>query len=288
MHRRPTFNQQANTKEVREKEEKPSESFPPWTDSGSRETAEKRKMEEAPALFANQGRVKRFRTKGEHRDNCLRLGIAALEVGRDELKPAERNLAAMVDGVRACVLWMELQRHGLGGIYEPLYRPFETPDLTFSTPGNSTAPANLFHVVVDMDETASRAPDMTKFKEKIGRITFMPLNHLKPNSPIFNAPPAQDALPLMDKVRFGGFPPEDLSVDLLCQFITTAFRSETLVIADKFYGVLFTNQKVGFCFVCDFVVNDCTFVSPLNTIRITILTTLHFIVIATTPCYLFT
>jgi structural maintenance of chromosome 3 (chondroitin sulfate proteoglycan 6) len=39
-------------------------------------------------------------------------------------------------------------------------------------------------------------------KEKTGRVTFMPLNRLKPKSPTSNAPPAQDALPLIDKIRF--------------------------------------------------------------------------------------
>ena len=38
-------------------------------------------------------------------------------------------------------------------------------------------------------------------KEKTGRVTFMPLNRLKPKPPT-SVPPAQDALPLLDKIRF--------------------------------------------------------------------------------------
>ena len=38
-------------------------------------------------------------------------------------------------------------------------------------------------------------------KEKTGRVTFMPLNRLKPKPPT-SVPPAQDALPLIDKIRF--------------------------------------------------------------------------------------
>jgi structural maintenance of chromosome 3 (chondroitin sulfate proteoglycan 6) len=37
-------------------------------------------------------------------------------------------------------------------------------------------------------------------KEKTGRVTFMPLNRLKPKSPVF--PNAPDAIPLIEKMRF--------------------------------------------------------------------------------------
>jgi structural maintenance of chromosome 3 (chondroitin sulfate proteoglycan 6) len=58
---------------------------------------------------------------------------------------------------------------------------------------------SLFHVVVDTDETASKVLDVM-IKEKTGRVTFMPLNRLKPkNSP---TPNAQDAEPLINKLRF--------------------------------------------------------------------------------------
>ena len=56
--------------------------IPQWNDYRAREAAEKRKMEDAKArlnaLFAKQGRVKRFRTKAE-RDNYLHQEIASLE-----------------------------------------------------------------------------------------------------------------------------------------------------------------------------------------------------------------
>ncbi|KIJ60275.1 hypothetical protein HYDPIDRAFT_43407 [Hydnomerulius pinastri MD-312] len=270
------------------KEHELSQSMPHWNDSRSRETTEKRKMEEARtqlnALFAKQGRVKRFRTKAE-RDNYLRQEIASLESyhntrslvlestrqdlastqeslvdvnrrvdgiqgsiedGRqrlrnlgdqlielkdqqsdlserrkelwredskldgllahagDELKSAERNLASMMDkdtgsGLRAVDRIAE--RYGLEGVYGPLYRLFEIPDPTFSTAIELTAGNSLFHVVVDTDETASKVLDIM-LKEKTGRVTFMPLNRLKPKPPTSSAPPAQDALPLIDKIRF--------------------------------------------------------------------------------------
>lgn len=57
----------------------------------------------------------------------------------------------------------------------------------------------MFHVVVDTDETASKVLDVM-LKEKNGRVTFMPLNRLKPKNP--PPPNSQDAEPLIDKLRF--------------------------------------------------------------------------------------
>jgi structural maintenance of chromosome 3 (chondroitin sulfate proteoglycan 6) len=57
----------------------------------------------------------------------------------------------------------------------------------------------LWHVVVDTDETASRLLK-TMNAEKTGRVTFMPLNRLRPKA----APPvnAQDAIPLLSKIAY--------------------------------------------------------------------------------------
>lgn len=60
---------------------------------------------------------------------------------------------------------------------------------------------SLFHVVVDTDATASKVLEVM-IKEKTGRVTFMPLNRLKPKNPPM--PHAQDAEPLINKLRFDG------------------------------------------------------------------------------------
>lgn len=108
-----------------------------------------------------------------------------------------------------------MERHGLTGVYGPLYRLFEVADSKFSTAVELTAgnryffppllpPArltshSLFHVVVDTDETASKVLDIM-MKEKNGRVTFMPLNRLKPrDTPM---PNAQDAIPLLKKLQY--------------------------------------------------------------------------------------
>ncbi|KAF9038262.1 RecF/RecN/SMC protein [Hymenopellis radicata] len=120
----------------------------------------------------------------------------------DQLRNAERDLAGMMDkdtgsGLRAIDRIAE--RHNLTGVYGPLYRLFEITDHKFNTAVELTAGNSLFHVVVDSDETASKVLDVM-MKEKNGRVTFMPLNRLKPkNQPM---PNAQDAIPLMDKLRF--------------------------------------------------------------------------------------
>ncbi|KAG6844405.1 hypothetical protein H0H87_007164 [Tephrocybe sp. NHM501043] len=125
-------------------------------------------------------------------------------VGRaqEELRTAERLLAGMMDkdtgtGLRAVDKISE--RHGFEGVYGPLYRLFEVTDPKFNIAVELTAGNSLFHVVVDTDETASKVLDIM-MKEKTGRVTFMPLNRLKPKNP--PAPNAQDAEPLINKLRF--------------------------------------------------------------------------------------
>ncbi|THU99128.1 RecF/RecN/SMC protein [Dendrothele bispora CBS 962.96] len=125
-------------------------------------------------------------------------------VGRagDELRTAERQLASMMDkdtgsGLRAVDRIAE--RYRLQGVYGPLYRLFDVTDPKFSIAVELTAGNSLFHVVVDNDETASKVLDVM-LKEKTGRVTFMPLNRLKPKNP--PVPNAADAIPLIEKLKY--------------------------------------------------------------------------------------
>ncbi|KAF9474585.1 structural maintenance of chromosome protein 3 [Pholiota conissans] len=120
----------------------------------------------------------------------------------DELRTAERALAGMMDkdtgqGLKAVDSIAE--RYNLPGVYGPLYRLFEVADPKFNTAVELTAGNSLFHVVVDTDETASKVLDVM-LKEKTGRVTFMPLNRLKPKNP--PAPNSQDAEPLIEKLKY--------------------------------------------------------------------------------------
>ncbi|QRV84048.1 chromosome segregation protein sudA [Ceratobasidium sp. AG-Ba] len=121
---------------------------------------------------------------------------------RDELRAAERTLAGMMDrdtgsGLRAVDRIAE--QMGLEGVYGPLYRLFEIPDKKYSTAIEQTAGNSLFHVVVDTDATAQKVLEALQ-RERSGRVTFMPLNRLKPKLVPF--PQAPDALSLIDKLQF--------------------------------------------------------------------------------------
>lgn len=154
----------------------------------------------------------------------------------DELRSAERSLASMMDKVSAEMLGHSIrsllyvfqdtgiglravdsiaERLNLDGVYGPLYRLFEVTDVNFNTAVELTAGnryrssyyahtvtyhfSSLFHVVVDTDQTASRVLEVM-LRERTGRVTFMPLNRLKPKNPV--PPHADDAIPLLEKLRY--------------------------------------------------------------------------------------
>ncbi|KIK63824.1 hypothetical protein GYMLUDRAFT_40909 [Collybiopsis luxurians FD-317 M1] len=125
-------------------------------------------------------------------------------VGRaaDEMRTAERQLASMMDkdtgmGLRAVDKIAE--RHHLSGVYGPLYRLFEVTDHKFNIAVELTAGNSLFHVVVDSDETASKVLEVM-LRDKTGRVTFMPINRLKPKNPPL--PNNSDAIPILEKLQF--------------------------------------------------------------------------------------
>ncbi|KAH9957888.1 structural maintenance of chromosome protein 3 [Russula dissimulans] len=120
----------------------------------------------------------------------------------DELRSAERGLASMMDkdtgtGLRAVDSIAE--RLNMDGVYGPLYRLFEVTDMKFNTAVELTAGNSLFHVVVDTDQTASKVLDIM-LRERTGRVTFVPLNRLKPKNLV--PPNADDAIPLLEKLRY--------------------------------------------------------------------------------------
>ncbi|KZT22156.1 RecF/RecN/SMC protein [Neolentinus lepideus HHB14362 ss-1] len=121
---------------------------------------------------------------------------------QEELRTAERDLASMMDkdtgmGLRAIDRIAE--RHQLEGVHGPLYRLFDVPEDKYNTAVELTAGNSLFHVVVDSDATASKVLDVM-LREKTGRVTFMPLNRLKPKNPPL--PTADDAIPLIEQLSF--------------------------------------------------------------------------------------
>lgn len=78
----------------------------------------------------------------------------------------------------------------LEGYYGPLYELF-TVDDRYKTAVEVTAGTSLFHVVVDTDETATAILNVL-IRERLGRITFIPLNRLK--SQTIEYPNAKEAI----------------------------------------------------------------------------------------------
>ncbi|KAL8824763.1 MAG: hypothetical protein Q9170_008050 [Blastenia crenularia] len=126
---------------------------------------------------------------------------SVLSNASNELRRAEQTLSHTMDqntsrGLAA--VRRIKQQHKLDGVYGTLAELFDVPD-RFKRAVEVTAGQSLFHYVVDNDEAASKVIDILQ-REKAGRITFMPLNRLRPKST--NVPQANDAIPMIEKLKF--------------------------------------------------------------------------------------
>ena len=90
------------------------------------------------------------------------------------------------------------RQHNLDGVYGTLAELLEVGE-RYRRAVEVTAGNSLFHYVVDNDETATKVIEILQ-KEKAGRITFIPLNRVRPRSG--NVPKANDAVPMIEKVQF--------------------------------------------------------------------------------------
>eukprot|EP01104_Vermistella_antarctica_P010638 TRINITY_DN2847_c1_g2_i3.p1 TRINITY_DN2847_c1_g2~~TRINITY_DN2847_c1_g2_i3.p1 ORF type:complete len:870 (-),score=309.49 TRINITY_DN2847_c1_g2_i3:51-2660(-) len=125
----------------------------------------------------------------------IRKAQEGLNRGQRDLKSTVNKITA--SGNRA--VRDIARRLNLSGVYGPLIELFECDPQLF-TAVEVTAGNSLFHVVVDTDDTATVLLE-TLNQEKSGRVTFMPLNRLKPHIP----PPPEEgdlAMPLIDQLRF--------------------------------------------------------------------------------------
>ncbi|WFD32644.1 Structural maintenance of chromosomes protein 3 [Malassezia sp. CBS 17886] len=126
---------------------------------------------------------------------------AALMHARDQLHTAQRALSGTMDRATASgiqAVQRIAQREQLAGVYGPLYELFSV-DERYKTAVEATAGASLFHIVVDTDATASALLEHLG-RERSGRVTFMPLNRLRPGDTQY--PQAQDAVVLLRKLVF--------------------------------------------------------------------------------------
>ncbi|KAJ3013173.1 UNVERIFIED_CONTAM: Structural maintenance of chromosomes protein 3, partial [Siphonaria sp. JEL0065] len=126
----------------------------------------------------------------------------ALETAKDERSKAERTLMSGMDrntssGLQA--IKRIAARQNLRGVYGPLYELFDV-DERYKTAVEVVGGASLFHVVVDTDETATQLLTALN-RDRAGRVTFMPLNRLKPRTD--NLPQAtNDMIPMISKLQY--------------------------------------------------------------------------------------
>lgn len=124
-----------------------------------------------------------------------------LHNAQTELRHAEQELSHSMDqdtsrGLKA--LRNIQKEYHLDGIFGTLAELMEVSD-PYQKAVEVTAGNSLFHCVVDNDDTASRVIEILQ-KRKLGRLTFIPLNRVRPKAG--NIPKANDAVPMIQKIKF--------------------------------------------------------------------------------------
>ncbi|RMZ89179.1 hypothetical protein DV736_g3592, partial [Chaetothyriales sp. CBS 134916] len=123
-----------------------------------------------------------------------------MQTATDQLRNAERNLSRMMDHNLARGLESVRrikEQYNLEGCYGTIADLIEVAQ--HHTAIEVVAGPSLFHYVVDTDETASKLIDLLN-KERGGRVTFVPLDKIHPNTA--NFPQAQDARPVLSLLKY--------------------------------------------------------------------------------------
>ena len=126
---------------------------------------------------------------------------ATLDTLKQQVEKHQRALMSTVDrNTSKGLASVEkiVRRLNIEGYYGPLYELFQVDD-AFKTAVDVIGGSSLFHLVVDTDQTASRILEVLN-QERGGRVTFMPLNRLKPKQPSY--PSNEDALPLITRLEY--------------------------------------------------------------------------------------
>lgn len=124
-----------------------------------------------------------------------------LDSAQQEMDRAERALAHTMDRntSRGIAAVRRIQRQlKLEGVYGTLAELLEVNE-KYRTAVEVTAGNSLFHYVVDTDETATKVLEVLQ-RERAGRVTFMPLNRLRPRA--VNLPKSSDAIPMLEKIQY--------------------------------------------------------------------------------------
>ncbi|KAK9436113.1 RecF/RecN/SMC [Metarhizium brunneum] len=120
---------------------------------------------------------------------------------RQEKDQAEREMSHTIDGATArglATIRRLKAEQDIPGAYGTLADLLEVNE-AYRLPVEQTAGASLFHYVVDNADTATYLADIL-FKQRGGRVTFMPLAQLRPRQITF--PRSNDAVPLISKIQY--------------------------------------------------------------------------------------
>lgn len=161
---------------------------------GSRET-----------LFRKLVKAQEVRDQLQEERKLLRRDDDKLEsvIGntRSAKEQAERKLSQAMDSATArglATIRRLKQQRNIPGAYGTLAELMSVHE-AYRVPVEQVAGGSLFHYVVDNEQTATLLSSEL-FKQQGGRITFMPLQQLRPRAA--NLPRAADAVPLISKIDF--------------------------------------------------------------------------------------
>ncbi|EGD75869.1 hypothetical protein PTSG_07983 [Salpingoeca rosetta] len=157
---------------------------------------------EQVASKLNDLRVERNQAQNEKR----RAQQAAEEVGAelstiaDHIRSCEKKLLDTANRpLRQGLASVEqvVADHGIDGVHGPLLKLITVTE-QFLVAADVTGGNALFNIVVDTDQTASRILQHMNEKRLPGRVSFLPLNRLRPSTATL--PPSDEYTPLVDYI----------------------------------------------------------------------------------------
>jgi structural maintenance of chromosome 3 (chondroitin sulfate proteoglycan 6) len=124
-----------------------------------------------------------------------------IQTYKNDLLKSEKQLQSTVNKIVSSGLnavHRIAEETDIKGVYGPLIELFECPD-QYMTAVEIAAGGSLFFIVVDTEETAAKILDIMS-KEKVGRVTFMPLNRLAVKD--VPLPDSPDVKPMISELKF--------------------------------------------------------------------------------------
>lgn len=164
--------------------------------------AEEEKLAEFESKYkkamSERNEAQNERKELQRKDNEVDNSLASCE---EEVKKRDKQLEFSMprDLQRGMAAVQRIvKEHNIEGVHGPLIELMQT-DERFHSAIEASAGNQLFHIVVDHDDTASRVIEYLN-KEKGGRVTFLPLNRMAP--PNITYPEGSDAFPLVSKLKY--------------------------------------------------------------------------------------